>query len=242
MNVRQRSRSEQRRLPRLHGARPGIPRWSPRILWGILLASAWLPLAAEDEPCRTKAECQRQVEALEQQLLVNEEEMKALRERASQIDELERSIDTGEKAILTEKRARLEKDHTLLARVREEREWRRMREADLDRLRGNLLFPGLGNLRQKEVRRAAVWGSLFLASALACAKAASDQQRLASRLGSLTWNPIAYPAAEREHNAAFHQATTYGLLAVAFYAGSVADAVLASRQEPRLQMDASFRF
>ena len=180
------------------------------------------------------ADPREELESLNQKLLLIEQELEVYRERARQWESLRAGLGVQERSLLEEREASGGRIDLLERRLSEEVQERQRLERERDLLRGNLVSPGIGHLRQGRTIRGLTWAGLFVGSFLATAASYSRQEDLRRSLDRNAFNPLERPRAQARYDQAYNRTAILGGITVGIYGMGVLDALTGDGEPPTL--------
>ncbi len=175
----------------------------------------------------------QEIETLRESLKEAQELLDSAAEELEKNRQLLEILRTERDAEIFQKSLRQRSESVMTERYLQEARLRELKEQDFIRLRGNLLFPGAGQIYLSE-SRGYLWAGLFtvfLGTAV-WKNQEVNQKRKAMQAASV--NPFLFERSRAEYLKAYNEYTYTAFTAASVYAASAADAAFVANSETRL--------
>jgi hypothetical protein len=156
----------------------------------------------------------------------NEDLQKNLDEYLKENDRLRKLLEASELEKDTldfQKFSRMKNESRIGEELLKEIRIRKLREAELRRIKGNLLYPGMGQILNNN-SRGYIWTGMFTLSLAGFLLSQNDTIHRESQMRSSSWNPIEYSSARDAYRHSYTQYQTFAAISTALYFASLTDA------------------
>jgi hypothetical protein len=103
---------------------------------------------------------------------------------------------------------------------------------DLNRIRGNLLYPGAGRIYNKEPL-GYIWAATFTISLFATVFQYQDAMQKQKTMNSNRMNPVVFESARSAYLQSYNKASMFSVLSLSIYGGSLAEAAFFAPDYPK---------
>jgi hypothetical protein len=156
----------------------------------------------------------------------NEDLQKNLDEYLKENDRLRKLLKASElekDALDFQKFSRMKNESRIGEELKNEITIRKLREAELRRIKGNLFYPGMGQILNNN-SRGYFWAGMFTLSLTGFFMAQNDTVIKESQMKKNSWNPGEYSGMRSAYRQSYLQYQSYGALSAAMYFASLTDA------------------
>jgi hypothetical protein len=157
------------------------------------------------------------------------DELESQKEESRRKDILIESLESEKEAMNLQKSLGNRKENLMMEDLVYESALRHAKELELLRLKGNLLYPGAGQIYTGR-NRGWIWAGAFTMSLFAAASEFRNASHLGQSMTASRFNPLRFDSVRSDYRESYDRYTFLSFLSAALYIGSAADAAVFSEE------------